>query len=103
MKTRKETIENAHGLKVEVESFFVERTDAGVLFNDWAFDEYNTAKLLVYRDQDTLLSQAEEQRRIAHVLSIGPMNYLNAILKDEQEYDPDFVAESIKRLKGGLS
>lgn len=71
MKKKKEQLANQHGLDIEVESGFIPET------GEWMFDEYNVAKLLVYRDMVSLLPPDEEQKRIALVMSVGIFRYLD--------------------------
>jgi hypothetical protein len=67
--TRTDILVNKHGLEFEVEAVFLEKDDHGKPINEWMFDQYNTAKCIVYKDRKTLLPPEEESKAIAVVLT----------------------------------
>ncbi len=74
MKTKTEITVNQHGLEFETNLIFVDEV------NDWFVDDYEMAKMALYKDATQLLPFAEEQEGIAKILSIGVANYLNGAL-----------------------
>lgn len=80
MKTKKEIHVNQFGLEIETEIMFIEKDDAGNVVNDYFVDEYNMAKMLVYKNATQLLPFEQEQSEIANILSIGVENYINSTL-----------------------
>mgnify|MGYP000154886932 FL=1 len=80
MKTKKEIHVNRFGLEIETEIRFVEKDDSGNVLNDYFVDEYNMAKMALYKDATALLPFDKEQEGIANILSIGIANYINSNL-----------------------
>lgn len=76
MRTEKEILTNRFGLEFEVEKVFCVKDDCGNDVNQFCFDEYNCAKLIVYRDATALFPVAEEQVQIAQILTVGIQHYM---------------------------
>lgn len=74
MKTKTEITVNRFGLEYETKLVFVEK------INDWCIDEYEAAKMALYKDATELLPFDKEQEGIAKIISIGVANYINSTL-----------------------
>lgn len=75
MKT--EIFENAHGLSFEVEMLFIEKDELGNPVNEWCVNDYNMAKMYLYKDANKLMPIEDEKKAIEEILQIGVMNMLN--------------------------
>lgn len=58
---KNEMVTNDFGLEIEIEKEFIE--------NEWFIDEYNIAKMLLYKHRTSLLPLAQEQQEISKIMA----------------------------------